>query len=159
MFEENKKRHGKVSGTWLTYPKRPLSILTNPAEIADALNTFYVNIGKSVEQNIPKGKTPFSNYLRKRNIFNITLNPCTDEEVGKYISDLSSISKSTWPNSFRTSILKYNIDQPIDQITTILNKSLADGTFPDLLKLAINAPIIDQFLSKIFEKQCTCSKI
>ena len=26
-----------------------------PIEIADALNTFYVNIGKSVEQKIPKG--------------------------------------------------------------------------------------------------------
>ena len=28
---------------------------TNPVEIADALKTFYVNIGKSVEQKIPKG--------------------------------------------------------------------------------------------------------
>ena len=36
---------------------------TNPVEIADALNTFYVNIGKSVEQKIPKGKTPFPNCL------------------------------------------------------------------------------------------------
>ena len=25
---------------------------TNPVEIADALNTFYVNIGKSVEQSV-----------------------------------------------------------------------------------------------------------
>ena len=32
---------------------------TSPIEIADALNTFYVNIGKSVEQKIPKGKTQF----------------------------------------------------------------------------------------------------
>ena len=59
---------------------------TNPIEIADALNTFYVNIGKSVEQTIPKGKTSFSNYLYNRNIFNIVLIPCTHEEVGKYIS-------------------------------------------------------------------------
>ena len=79
---------------------------TNPIEIADALNTFYVNIGKSVEQNIPKGKTLFSNYLCNRNIFNIVLNPCTHEEVSKYISDISSVSKSTGPNSIATSILK-----------------------------------------------------
>ena len=58
---------------------------TNPIEIADALNTFYVNIGESVEQKIPKGKTPYSNYLCNRNIFNIVLNPCTHEEVSKYI--------------------------------------------------------------------------
>ena len=54
---------------------------TNPIEIADALNTFYLNIGKSVEQKIPKGKTPFSNYLRNRNIFNITLNPCNTRQI------------------------------------------------------------------------------
>ena len=130
---------------------------TNPIEIADALNTFYINIGKSVEQKIPKGKTPFSSYLSNRNIVNIVLNPCTHEEVSKYISDISSVSKSTGPNSIPTSILKYNIDQLIDPIISILNKSLAEGTFPDLLKLASvcpmyktkmiarNAPIIDQF--------------
>ena len=44
---------------------------TNPVEIADALSTFFVNIGKSVEQKIPKGKTPYSNYLRNRNIYTL----------------------------------------------------------------------------------------
>ena len=53
---------------------------TNPIERADALNTFDINIEKSVEQKIPKGKTPFYNYLPNRNIF---LNPCTHEEVSK----------------------------------------------------------------------------
>ena len=109
---------------------------SNPIEIADALNSFYINIGKSVEQKIPKGKTPFSNYLSNRNIFNIVLNPCTHEEVSKYISDISSVYKSTGPNSIPTSILKYNIDQLIDPIISILNKSLAEGTFPYLLNLA-----------------------
>ena len=98
---------------------------TNPIEIADAMNTFYVNIGKSVEQKIPKGKTPFSNYLSNRNIFNIVLNPCTQEEVSKYILDICSVSKSTGPNSIPTSILKYNIDQLIDPITSILEPRLS----------------------------------
>ena len=56
---------------------------TNPIEIADELNTFYVNIVKSVEQKLPTGKTQFSNYLHNQNIFNIVLNPCTHEEVSK----------------------------------------------------------------------------
>ena len=86
---------------------------TNPVEIVDALNTFYVNIGKSVEQKIPNGKTPYSNYLRNRNIFNITLTPCTAEEDTKYISDISSVSKATRPNSVPIPILKLNIDQLI----------------------------------------------
>ena len=48
---------------------------TNPVAIADALNHFYVNIGKSFEQKIPKGKSPFSNYIHNQNIYNIVLNP------------------------------------------------------------------------------------
>ena len=118
--------------------------LPNSVEIADALNTFYVNIGKSVEQKIPKRKTPFSNYLRNRNMCNITLNPCTQDEVRKYISDISSVYKATGPNSIPIPILKSSIDQLIDPITSILNKSLAAGTFPDMLKLAS----VCQFIKK-----------
>ena len=95
---------------------------SNPIEIADALNTFYVNIGKSVEQKIPKSKTPFYNYRSNRNIFNIVLNPCTHEEVSKYISDICSVSKPAEPNSIPTPVLKSNVDQLIDPLTSILNK-------------------------------------
>ena len=114
---------------------------TNPVEMANTLNNFYVNIGKSIEEKIPKAKTSFSYYLRQRNIYNIILNPCTDEEIRKYISDITSVSKSTGPNSIPISILKYNINELIGPITSILNKSLAEGTFPDLVKLASLCPI------------------
>ncbi len=108
--------------------------------MAEMINSFYVNIGKSVEQKIPKGKKLFSHYLRQRNAFSIILNPCTKEEVKKYISDLSP-SKALGPNSIPTSILKDHIDLLIDPLTSILNKSLTEGTFPDLLKLASVCPI------------------
>ena len=93
---------------------------------------------------------PFSNYLRNRNIFIIVLNPCTHEEVSRYISDIASVSKSTGPNSIPTSILKYNIAQLIDPITSILNKSLDEGTFPDLLKLAS----VCQIYKKNYRTKC-----
>ncbi len=104
------------------------------------INKFYVDIGKSVEQKIPKGSKLFSQYLRERNLFSIVLNPCTNEEVIKYISHLST-SKAAGPNSIPTSILKNNVDQLIDPLTCILNKSLIEGTFPDMLKLASVCPI------------------
>ena len=60
------KRLGKVSGTWLCNVSKKATAnidkivengeeSTNPVAIADALNHFYVNIGKSVEEKIPKG--------------------------------------------------------------------------------------------------------
>ena len=51
------------------------------------------------------------------------------------------MTHNTAPNSIPTSILKSNIDQLIDPITYILNKSLVEGTFPDLFKLASVCPI------------------
>ena len=129
--------------------------ITNPIEIADALNTFYVNIGKSVEQKIPKGKTQFSNYLHNRNIFKIVLNPCTHEEVSKYISDISSVSKYTGPNSIPTSILKYNIDQLIVPITDMLQLASVCPIYKknDRTKCANYRPIsLLSNLSKFFLK-------
>ena len=114
--------------------------ITSPKEMADTINDFYVNIGKTVEQKIPMIDKSFSYYLRDRNIFNIVLNPCTEEEVRKYISDLMT-SKASGPNSVPTSILKNNIDQLIEPLMIILNKSLKEGTFPHLLKYASVCPI------------------
>ncbi len=102
--------------------------------MAEMINKFYVNIGRSVEEKIPNGKNSFSHYLRDRNAFSIVLNPCTPEEVKKYVLDLSS-SKASGPNSIPTSILKNNVDLLIEPLTSILNKSLTEGTFPDMLKL------------------------
>ena len=120
---------------------------TNPVAIAYALNHFYVYIGKSVEEKIQKGKAPFSDYLHNRNIYNIVLNPCTHDEVSKYISDICSASKAVGPNSIPTYILKSNIDQLIDPITSIKNNLLAEGTSPDLLKLASVFPIYQKIIA------------
>ena len=57
--------------------------ITNPIEMADMLNNFYVNIGKTVEEKIPKGNKTFLHYLSDRNSYNIVLNPCTIEEIKK----------------------------------------------------------------------------
>ena len=63
--------------------------ITSPKEMADTINDFYVNIGKTVEQKNPMGDKSFSYYLRNIVIFSILcLNPCTDEKVRKCISDL-----------------------------------------------------------------------
>ena len=49
--------------------------VTNPIEMADIMNNFYVNIGKNVEKKIPKANKTFLHYLTNRNPFNIVLNP------------------------------------------------------------------------------------
>ncbi len=114
--------------------------LTDSVEIADTINKFYVNIGKSVEQKIPKVDRSFLYYLRNRNPYNIVLNPCSAEEVRKYISDMLP-SKATGPNSIPTRILKEFIDELVEPLVDLINKSLDEGVFPDVLKCASVCPI------------------
>ena len=72
--------------------------------MADIINKFYVNIGKTVEEKVAKGNKSFLHYLADRNAYNIILNPCTTEEIIKYISDMK-VSKSNGPNSIPTNLL------------------------------------------------------
>ena len=114
--------------------------ITNPIEMAGILNKFYVNIGKTVEEKIPNGNKTFLHYLADRNAFNIILNPCTFEEIKKYISDMT-VSKATGPKSIPTNLLKQFTDELIEPLVIIVNKSLKEGIFPDILKLASVCPI------------------
>ncbi len=114
--------------------------ITNPIEMADMINKFYINIGKTVEEKIPKANKSFLHYLIDRNAFNIVLNPCTIEEIKKYVSDMT-LYKATGPNSIPTNVLKQFIDELIEPLVTIINKSLKEGIFPDILKIASVCPI------------------
>ena len=114
--------------------------VTDPIKISNTLNSFFTNIGKSVEEKIPRGNKPFSSYLHNRNPFNIVLNPCTNEEVKKYISEMN-VSKATGPVSVPTSILKQFTDEIMVPLVSTINKSLNEGIFPDILKSASVCPI------------------
>ncbi len=52
-----------------------------------------------------------------------------------------SVSKATGPNSIPTSILKQFIDELIEPLVSLINKSLYEGVFPDILKFASVCPI------------------
>ena len=97
-------------------------------EMADIHNNFYVNIGKTVEEKIPKGNKDFLHYPAERNAFNIVLNPCTTEEIKKYISDMA-VSKATGPNSIPTNLLKQFTNELIEPLVIILDKSVRLGIF------------------------------
>ena len=114
--------------------------ITDNKGIADSINNFYTNVGSSVEAKIPGSKKSFQDYLGNSNHMPILLNECSLDEVIKLINNIS-ISKACGPFSIPTKILKEfsNILSPI--ITVLVNKSLKEGIFPNLLKSALVCPI------------------
>ena len=104
------------------------------------MNNFFVNIGKSVEAKIPHGNKLFTDFLGDHNKICLTLNDCTSAEIGESIDNLN-ISKASGPFSVPTNILKNNKNVFLQPLTTIINKSFAEGVFPNLLKSAIVCPI------------------
>ncbi len=122
--------------------------ISNNDEIADCMNSFFVNIGKTVEEKIPNVETPFSSFLSHPNNCVININPCSHVEIGKLISKIE-VSKASGPFSIPSKLLKMFKEVFIIPITAIINKSLAEGIFPDILKTAVVHPIFKKNDKKI----------
>ena len=71
---------------------------------ANALNDFYTNIGKTIENKIPNSNKNFSEFLSNTNQKNILHKPCNQKEVSDIIRSLQS-SKSSGPNSIPTNLI------------------------------------------------------
>ena len=114
--------------------------LTDNKDMANAFNNFYVNIGNTIENKIPKSQQDFMSYMGPQSNCNLDLTPCTDAEVKAIIADFG-INKASGPNSIPTNLLKEFSSYLIHPIKQLINKSLAEGTFPSLFKLALICPI------------------
>ena len=114
--------------------------LTNNKDKADGLNDFFTNIGKMVEQKIPVTQNSFEQYLTNPNASKIAHKPCTDIEVIEIIRGFQN-SKACGPNSIPTNLLKIASPILVPLLTSLINKSLAQGVFPSLLKFAEVCPI------------------
>ena len=78
--------------------------------MSNCFNDFFVNIGNSVEEKIPRVEIPFSNFLKEENKTSFFIRPVDDNEVKTMIKNLST-SKSCGPNSIPTIILKENLQK------------------------------------------------
>ena len=124
----------------------PEKLVKNNAEIvgdknmAGAYNEFFVNIGNMVEQKIPNSDKHFSSYLGNSVNNSIFLKSVENKEVLDLLIQLNS-SKSCGPNSIPSNLLKTHALHFVEPIKFVINRSLIEGKFPDLLKIAEVCPI------------------
>ena len=140
---------------------------TEPDKMAEAFNSFFVNIGNTVEEKIPISPHSFASFLGNSLQNSIFLTPADDIEILSMLKNLNS-SKSCGPSSISTNLLKSHANSFCVPIKMVINNSFSEGTFPDLLKIANVCPVFKKSdrnkcenyrpisllsnLSKIFER-------
>ena len=93
-----------------------------------------------MEQKIPKSKNSFDTFLKNPNTKSLLHKPCTDKEVSDIIRSFNS-TKATGPNSIHPKLFDSVSHALTPILTKLINKSLTDGIFPNLLKSANVCPI------------------
>ena len=141
--------------------------MTLSEDIANALNDFYVNIGKRLANNIQESNVNYTEYLNEHKNNTFFLVPLTSIEVKKVIRSIDQ-SKAAGYDSIPARLLVHAVDYICEPLTHIFNVSITTGIFPKDLKIARVIPIYKKgiktspgnyrpisilpVISKVFEK-------
>ena len=141
---------------------------SNPNEITNGFCNYFTNIGSDLSKKIPAPTKTYDNYMINETPINsLFLPPCDDNEVGTIIQLLKG-KKSSGHDGISSWLIKQLREQLCYPISLVINKSIEEGIFPDMLKMAKIIPIYkakekDSFsnhrpisllssISKIYEK-------
>ena len=115
-------------------------VIDEDGELATNFNKFFVNVGPSTENIIPKvpNVSP-SKFKKNRNQTNFIIAHVSNEEILDIINSLEN--KSTGPSSIPLKLLSLIPDLIIIPLAYIINLSLSTGEYPELLKLVKVIPI------------------
>ena len=117
--------------------------ISNPNEIVETINDFFVNVGPNTEKSIPRNPivNPDKYLLNKNNNNQIDffIDNTSNDEIMIIINQLEN--KTTGPNSIPVNLLKLIADIIIEPLCDIIRNSFSSGIFPDALKICKVIPI------------------
>ena len=119
-------------------------MLTSPARLAGAMNTFFLTKVSLLRDRIPAPATDPLAKLREAmhdRQCTFSIRPVKPEEVAKIISELKN-SKSTGADYINTWVIKLVAKDLIPAITHIVNLSILHSEFPAIWKLAKVVPLL-----------------
>ena len=116
------------------------SIVTNPDDIVECFNDFFVNIGNKLASDIPPATSSVKSYLKGSFMDSFVLRPTSPDEVVQITKAFSS-KRSFGVDFIPVSIMKQCIDPVAEVLSHIVNVSFSSGQFPDELKIAKVCPV------------------
>jgi hypothetical protein len=114
--------------------------ITNKSDIANRFNDYFVNIGSSLARKIPDCNKSAMSFLSETYNKILFLNPVSRNELIITIKQLKVNSASGW-DDIPAKVLQVNHLNLLDPLLHIVNLSLNQGIFPDLLKIAKVIPL------------------
>ena len=119
---------------------RVLPSHSNPKELADQFNQYYVDKVNKIRESIPEVAEDSTYYSRPFNGERLyTLRPTTDEEVMEVIKE--SGIKTSVEDPIPAKLLQSSLDIVVPTFTKLINKSLQEGNM-DGVKSSVIDPLI-----------------
>ena len=122
--------------------------ITDPVEIANEFNKYFVAIGQSLSHNAQPDKS-YNEYLSNRPHCHLTFSSVNEDLVSNIIRRLKNKSSYGHDNISNSLIKKAQL-YLIKPLTLIINQCLGRGVFPHQLKLSKVRPIFKSKDSKSF---------
>ena len=114
--------------------------ITNPTDIANIFNNFFIDIGSNLSKTIPDSSKLFRNFHKNSLLNSLLLKPTNKDEVRKLVSQLNK-GKTLSPLSIPVTILKDNVNILSNPPTSIINQSFDEDFFPESLKTTQLKPV------------------
>ena len=124
------------------------NLISDPKQIADAFNDFFVNIGDTGPLNA-NPIADFEQYMPAKPNCNLKFHSVTVDNVSRIIDSLKP-KTSSGVDSISNKLIKYVKDVILEPLTVIINQMLNLGIFPDLLKISKVIPIYKKNDNTIF---------
>ena len=118
--------------------------VAQPETIANAFNSYYNSIPLTLSNNINNNLTALESYLDDQIPESENFHQTSIHEITKIIKHLKNSNSIGWDN-IPTNKLKTNVMTLAPILSNLINKSLAQGLFPQSLK---RAKILPMFKSK-----------
>ena len=133
--KSNDKRH--FPQTFLVENEK----VTDKTKIAQAFNDYFSSIGKTTSQNVPTAENKkFSDYLTNPIMESMFLEPIEESHILEVVKKLRP-KTSFGHDEISSKIIKETINNIIQPITHIVNRSFVMGIVPNQLKIAKVIPV------------------
>ena len=115
-------------------------ITCDKATIANGFNSYFLNIGPNLANNVAPSPKSHSSYLKEQQINSIFIQAVIEEEVHTVIQQLK-LGSAGW-DSISPDIIKLCDRYISTPLTHVINLSLSQGHFPRELKIARIIPLL-----------------